>query len=97
MKTTHPTLLAALLFLTPLLPLHAADAPKPAAKPSIIYILADDFGLPDIGCYGSAYKTPNLDKLAAAGTHFEYCFAAPLSVGGIGIRASFRQSSSSDG
>lgn len=55
---------------------HAADAPKP--KPNIIYILADDFGLPDIGCYGSAYKTPNLDKLAAGGTRFEFCFAAPL-------------------
>jgi arylsulfatase A len=71
------TLLAALL-LSPLTALYAADTPKPAAKPNIIYILADDFGLPDIGCYGSVYKTPNLDKLAAGGTRFEFCFAAPL-------------------
>jgi arylsulfatase A len=71
------TLLTALL-LAPLATLHAAETPKPAAKPNIIYILADDFGLPDIGCYGSVYKTPNLDKLAAGGTRFEYCFAAPL-------------------
>ena len=39
-----------------------------AVPPNIIYILADDFGLPDIGCYGSVYKTPNLDTLAAGGT-----------------------------
>lgn len=71
------TLLAALL-LAQLTALHAADAPKPAAKPNIIYILADDFGLPDIGCYGSVYKTPNLDTLAAGGMRFEYCYAAPL-------------------
>lgn len=64
--------------LAPLATLHAADTPKPAAKPNIIYILADDFGLPDIGCYGSVYKTPNLDTLAAGGTRFEFCFAAPL-------------------
>lgn len=58
--------------------LSAAENSKPAVKPNIIYILADDFGLPDIGCYGSAYKTPSLDALAAGGTRFEYCFAAPL-------------------
>jgi arylsulfatase A len=66
------------LLLTPLAALHAASMPRPATKPNIIYILADDFGLPDIGCYGSAYKTPHLDLLAAGGTRFEYCFAAPL-------------------
>jgi arylsulfatase A len=76
MKNTL-TLLTALL-LAPLVTLHAADNPEPAAKPNIIYILADDFGLPDIGCYGSVYKTPNLDTLAAGGTRFEFCFAAPL-------------------
>lgn len=62
------------VLLAPLAALHAAES----AKPNIIFILADDFGLPDIGCYGSAYKTPNLDALAAGGTRFEYCFAAPL-------------------
>ncbi|MFN7343941.1 MAG: sulfatase, partial [bacterium] len=71
------TLFTALL-LVPLAAVNAADAPKPAPKPNIIYFLADDFGLADIGCFGSAYKTPNLDALAAGGTRFEYCFAAPL-------------------
>jgi hypothetical protein len=41
------------LLLTPLAALHAASTPRPATQPNIIYILADDFGLPDIGCYGS--------------------------------------------
>jgi len=72
MKSTL-TLLTALL-LAPLAMLHAAEP----SKPNIILILADDFGLPDIGCYGSVYKTPHLDALAAGGTRFEYCFAAPL-------------------
>lgn len=66
------------LLLTPLAALHAADAPQPAGKPNIIFILADDYGIPGVGCYGGALKTPNLDKLAAGGTRFEYCFAAPL-------------------
>ncbi|MFM7973682.1 MAG: sulfatase, partial [Pirellula sp.] len=67
------TILNLMLF-APLAALHAAEP----SKPNIILILADDFGLPDIGCYGSAYKTPHLDSLAAGGTRFEYCFAAPL-------------------
>lgn len=49
-----------------------------AAKPNIIFILADDLGLPALGCYGGVYKTPNLDALAVGGTRFEHCFAAPL-------------------
>lgn len=77
MKTYATVLLAALL-LAPRAVVFAADSPKPSAKPNIIYILADDFGLPDIGCYGSVYKTPNLDALAAGGMRFEYCYAAPL-------------------
>jgi arylsulfatase A len=49
-----------------------------AAHPNIIFILADDYGIAGMGCYGGAYKTPNLDTLAAGGTRFEYCFSAPL-------------------
>jgi arylsulfatase A len=53
----------------------AADAPKP----NIIFILADDYGLDGVGCYGSdKHKTPNIDKLAASGTRFETCYASPL-------------------
>ncbi len=50
-----------------------------AAKPNIIFILADDLGIDGVSCYGAdAHKTPNIDKLAATGTRFETCYAAPL-------------------
>jgi len=57
------------LLLAPLPALHAAD--KPAAKPNIVLILADDLGYGDVGCYGSiGLKTPNMDRLAQAGLRF---------------------------
>jgi len=50
-----------------------------SAKPNIIFILADDLGLDGVGCYGAdKCKTPNIDKLAAGGTRFEMCYAAPV-------------------
>ncbi len=49
--------------------LQAAD--KTAKKPNIIYILADDLGYGDLGCYGQdRIKTPRLDKMAADGLRF---------------------------
>jgi len=45
-------------------------------KPNIIFILADDLGYGDLGCYGQKQvKTPNLDKLAAEGVRFTQCYA----------------------
>jgi arylsulfatase A len=49
------------------------------AKPNIIFILADDLGIDGVSCYGAdKRKTPHIDKLAASGTRFETCYAAPL-------------------
>ncbi|AQT67342.1 Arylsulfatase [Anaerohalosphaera lusitana] len=44
---------------------------KGGRKPNIIYILADDLGIGDLGCYGQEkIKTPNIDRLAAEGMKF---------------------------
>ena len=40
-------------------------------RPNIIYILADDLGYGELGCYGQAkIRTPNIDRLAAQGMRF---------------------------
>ncbi len=50
---------------------------KPAAKPNIIFILADDLGWSELGCYGNTFnETPNLDRLAAQGMRFTQGYAA---------------------
>lgn len=76
----HRITINALIFLiaafTGLTEPRAAEAAEP--KPNIIFILADDYGIPGVGCYGGAYKTPNLDALAAGGMRFESCYSAPL-------------------
>ncbi len=44
---------------------------------NVLFILADDYGWADAGCYGSTfYETPNLDRLAGAGMRFTDGYAA---------------------
>jgi len=48
-----------------------AEAGEATGKPNIIFILADDLGYGDLGCYGQKQiQTPNLDRLAAEGMRF---------------------------
>lgn len=45
----------------------AADVAK-SQKPNVIFILADDSGFADFGCYGHPYaRTPNIDQFAREG------------------------------
>jgi arylsulfatase A len=54
-------------------------AADPARKPSIIFILADDYGIGEVGCYGADhYQTPNIDALARSGIRYTHAYTAPL-------------------
>jgi arylsulfatase A-like enzyme len=45
-------------------------------RPNIIFILADDLGYGDLGCYGQkVIRTPNIDRMAAEGLRFTDCYA----------------------
>ncbi len=45
-------------------------------KPNIIFIMADDMGYGDAGCFGGKLiKTPNIDRIAAEGMRFTQCYA----------------------
>ena len=66
-----------------------------ATQPNIVFILADDLGYTDLGCFGSGYyETPNIDKLAGQGAkltchhHCQNCTPtrAALMSGQVGAR-----------
>jgi arylsulfatase A-like enzyme len=45
--------------------------------PNLVFILADDLGWADVGCYGSdLHETPNIDQLARQGVRFTDAYAA---------------------
>ncbi|MCF7859544.1 MAG: sulfatase-like hydrolase/transferase, partial [Candidatus Cloacimonetes bacterium] len=46
-------------------------------SPNIVFIMADDMGSTQLGCYGSDYyETPNIDRLAARGMKFTQAYSA---------------------
>jgi len=50
---------------------------RPARRPNVVFILADDLGWGDLGSYGSLHNTtPVLDRLAADGIRFSHGYAA---------------------
>ena len=71
-SATHP-ILSAVISAAACLATAGAAAESP---PSIIFILADDLGWGDLGCYGqSHFSTPGIDRLAAEGIRFTACYS----------------------
>ena len=50
----------------------------PGSRPNVLVIVADDMGYTDLGAFGGEIRTPNLDRLAAAGTILTNYYTAPL-------------------
>ena len=57
-------------------PAHKAGNPPP----NVVFLLTDDMGYGDVGCYGGQFApTPNIDRLAREGTRFtQYYVASPV-------------------
>jgi arylsulfatase A-like enzyme len=55
----------------------SAGGASATPKPNIIFLLTDDMGYGDVGCYGGDFvPTPNIDRLAKEGTRFRQFYAA---------------------
>ena len=65
----------------PLMATAAAMWAAHADRPNVIYIMCDDMGYGDLGCYGQPYiSTPNIDSLASRGMRFTQAYAgSPVS------------------
>ncbi|MBL8799783.1 MAG: sulfatase [Planctomycetia bacterium] len=64
-------ILTSLLTILSIFSINKAECAEKPSVPNIVLILADDQGYGDLGCYGAtAFKTPNLDRLAHEGMRF---------------------------
>lgn len=73
LKMTNKILPTAALLLAA--PLVFAAQPK-EKRPNIVFILADDLGYGDLGCFGQEkFETPNIDQLALNGMRFLQCYS----------------------
>jgi len=73
----HDIILAGFAFVFGLGSVCLAEPPqKEWEKPNIIWIMADDLGYGDLGCYGQKeIRTPHIDRLARDGMRFTQCYA----------------------
>jgi len=71
-QLNHKILSASLLLLSLVFTASAQNN-----KPNIVFILCDDMGWKDVGCYGNLNtETPNINKLAQSGIRFTQAYAA---------------------
>lgn len=69
-------LLIVLAFIAQIISLQVASA-QSNKQPNIIFILADDLGWADVGCYGNTFnETPHIDQLAKRGIRFTQAYAS---------------------
>ncbi len=58
---------------------EAGQPSAPHARPNVVFMICDDLGFGDPGCYGSKLPTPHLDRMAAEGARFvHYNSAHPI-------------------
>ncbi|UCG59773.1 MAG: sulfatase [Phycisphaerales bacterium] len=63
--------------MTEAVPTRGGTREPSRSKPNFLFILADDLGFSQLGCYGSSfYETPNIDRLACQGMKFTDAYAA---------------------
>ncbi len=78
MKKTRKILFSATLLSSGLTMAQTTTAEK---SPNVIYIMADDLGIGDLGCYGQRQiKTPNIDGIAQNGMKFMQHYSVLRSV-----------------
>lgn len=76
LKTVVPVWALALLFSCHTKPKAQEERSPEPAPPNIVFILADDMGIGDLGCYGQKYiKTPHIDRMASEGMRFTQFYA----------------------
>ncbi|MGD9943465.1 MAG: arylsulfatase [Burkholderiaceae bacterium] len=56
----------------------AMSAPAAMSTPNFLFIMADDLGFSDLGCFGSEIATPHLDRLAQRGVRMSSFYCAPF-------------------
>lgn len=67
---------SALSVIAAALPARLEAADDAAKRPNILFIMLDDLGYQDLGCYGSkTILTPNIDRMCAEGIKFTNCYA----------------------
>ncbi|RKX45214.1 MAG: arylsulfatase, partial [Verrucomicrobia bacterium] len=79
MKTIEPLTLK-YLALSLLCSALALSAGAQAPRPNIVFIMVDDMGYSDIGCYGGEIETPHVDSLAESGLRFTNFRVTPMCV-----------------
>jgi arylsulfatase A-like enzyme len=67
---------SALVALAATLLLNGIASGEAMKKPNIVFIMADDLGYRNLGCYGStSVRTPHIDKMASEGIKFTDCYS----------------------